>query len=366
MKKLRYGRTTGTCATAAAMAALRWLLGRSSAMSVVRLPDGRFLPVPVSGIQATPEGAEAWVIKDGGDDPDVTHGLAIVVSARLDASGEIRLEAGPGVGIVTRPGLPVSPGEPAINPGPRKMILEAAKQILPAGLGATVRISIPGGAEVALRTYNPRLGIEGGLSVLGTRGIVVPMSEESLVETLHSELSVKRSEMRQAICLAPGNYGEAVAVSMGVPADGITKMSNFFGQAMEMVEELGFKEILVVGQVGKMLKVAGGSLHTHSKYSDGRLETLAALSASAGASRQQVLDILEKNTADEACREIHSFPWGQEALQNAAARIATVVRRKAPVLEKVGVVLFVLPGQVLTVAGPANPIVDRLKKERSL
>lgn len=346
------------------MAALRWLLGRPSVLSVVRLPDGRFLPVPVSGIQATPEGAEAWVIKDGGDDPDVTHGLPIVASVRIESSPGIRVEAGPGVGMVTRQGLPISPGEPAINPGPRKMIREAVEEILPAGLGVTVRISIPGGEEVAKRTYNPRLGIEGGLSVLGTRGVVVPMSEESLVETLHSELSVKRSEMRQAICLAPGNYGEAVAVSLGVPSEGITKISNFFGQALEMVDELGFKEVLVVGQVGKMLKVAGGSLHTHSKYSDGRLETLAALSAAAGASREYVLEILEKNTADEACKTIYPFSWGAQALEKAAERIVAVVKRKASALEKVGVVLFTLPGQVLAVSGHVDPIVEKLKKER--
>lgn len=347
------------------MAALRWLLGRPSVLSVVKLPDGRYLPVPVSGIQATPDGAEAWVVKDGGDDPDVTHGLAIVASVTLERAPGIRLEAGPGVGMVTRPGLPIPPGEPAINPGPRKMIRQAVEEILPPGLGVTVRISIPGGEEVARRTYNPRLGIEGGLSVLGTRGVVVPMSEESLVETLHSELSVKRSEERQAICLAPGNYGEAVAASLGVPADGITKISNFFGQAMEMVDELGFREVLVVGQVGKMLKVAGGSLHTHSKYSDGRLETLAALSAASGASRPEVQEILEKNTADEACKAIHQLPWGSEALKNAAERVAAVVTRKIPDLEKVGVVLFALPCQVLAVSGQVDSIVGKLKKERS-
>lgn len=365
MKELRYGRTTGTCATAAAMAALRWLLGCPSALSVVRLPDGRFLPVPVSGVQAIPGGAEAWVIKDGGDDPDVTHGLAIVASVRIVQKSGIHIKGGPGVGRVTRPGLPVPPGQPAINPGPRRMLREAFKDILPPGLGAIVRISIPGGEEVARRTFNPRLGIEGGLSVLGTRGIVVPMSEEALVETLHCELSMKRSEGGQAICVAPGNYGEAVATSLGVPQQGIVKMSNFFGQALEMVDDLGFRQILVVGQVGKMLKVSGGSLHTHSKYSDGRLETLAALSAAAGASRNDVLDILGRNTADDACRAIHEHTWGKEALKKAAERIVAVVARKAPALEKIGVVLFVLPGQVLSVSGEVNPVLEKLKEERA-
>ncbi len=363
-KRLRYGRTTGTCATAAAMAALNWLLGRPAVLSVVRLPDGRFLPVPVSGVQATPEGAEAWVIKDGGDDPDVTHGLAVVATVSLEKNAGIRLEAGPGVGTVTRPGLPVPPGEPAINPGPREMIWRSVSELLPSGLGATVRISIPGGEEVARRTFNPRLGIEGGLSVLGTRGVVVPMSEEALVETLRSELSVKRGASRESLCLVPGNYGEAVAGSLGVPVGAITKMSNFFGQAMEMVEELKFRELLVAGQVGKMLKVAGGSLHTHSKYSDGRLETLAALCASAGASTEDVRELLARNTADEACKSVAGTVWGRSALETAAGRVLEVIRRKAPSLERVGVVLFVLPDRILSLSGPVEDLARNCAKER--
>lgn len=365
-KQLRYGRTTGTCATAAAMAALNWLLGRPSVLSVVRLPDERFLPVPVSGVQATPEGAEAWVIKDGGDDPDVTHGLAVVATVSLGKGAGVRIEGGTGVGIVTRPGLPVLPGEPAINPGPREMIRKALTELLPAGLGATVRISIPGGEEVARRTFNPRLGIEGGLSVLGTRGVVVPMSEEALVETLRSELSVKRKTGRESLCLVPGNYGEAVACSLRVPVGAIIKMSNFFGQAMEMVEELKFRELLVVGQVGKMIKVAGGSLHTHSKYSDGRLETLAALCAAAGAPVEAVRDLLSRNTADEACKSVIETTWGRNALETAGGRVVEVIRRKAPSLERVGVVLFVLPDKVLSLSGPVEDLAKNLAKERDL
>jgi cobalt-precorrin-5B (C1)-methyltransferase len=328
-KNLRYGFTTGTAATAAALAAVRWLLGRPCRTVTVELPEGRRLPLPVAGVHSlekgNAEGAEAWVIKDGGDDPDVTSGLAIVASVRLLDEERIEIRGGEGVGVVTKKGLPVPVGEPAINPGPRAMLVRNLAAELGPGRGVVVTVSVPEGRAVAARTYNPRLGVEGGISILGTRGIVVPMSEEALVATIFTELDVLAASGRTACCLVPGNYGEATARKLGVPAEALVKTSNFLGYSLEKLSRMGeegkggrIDHLLLVGQVGKLLKVAGGSLHTSSRYSDGRLETLASCAVLAGRSREEVAAILEANTADEAVNALLEKPWAARTLDRRA------------------------------------------------
>lgn len=343
---LRYGFTTGTAATAAALGALLWLRGEGRDAVDVLLPDGISLRLPLAGVRRTEEGAEAWVVKDGGDDPDVTSGLPVVASVRYAGEG-LTLVAGEGVGKATRPGLPIAVGEAAINPGPRELLRRHLLPLLLPGRGLEVTLSIPGGDEAAKRTFNPRLGIEGGLSILGTRGLVVPMSDEALVATIHSELSVRAAEGLRSLCLVPGNYGRSLARKLSIADERVVTVSNYVGFALEKVRDLPLEEILVVGQVGKLMKVAGGSLHTHSRYSDGRRETFAALAAAEGATATEVREILEANTLDEAVTTTRDRPWSEAALMRGAASAAKVMSLVAPSVRTVAVVLFTLPDTVV-------------------
>jgi hypothetical protein len=238
------------------------------------------------------------------------------------------------------------------------MLVQNLAAELGPGRGAVVTVSVPEGRTVAARTYNPRLGVEGGISILGTRGIVVPMSEEALVATIFTELDVLAASGRTACCLVPGNYGEATARKLGVPAGALVKTSNFLGYSLEKLSRMGeegksgrIDHLLLVGQVGKLLKVAGGSLHTSSRYSDGRLETLASCAALAGASREEVAAILEANTADEAVNALLEKPWAAETLDRAGRRIVAVLQRSCKSLRCVGVVLFILPDRIVHTSG---------------
>ena len=356
---LRYGFTTGTAATAAALGALLWLRGEGRDAVDVVLPDGTALHLPLAGARRTEEGAEAWVVKDGGDDPDVTSGLAVVASLRYAKEG-LTLLAGEGVGQVTRPGLPVAVGEAAINPGPREMLRRHLLPLLPPGRGLEVTLSIPGGDEAAKRTFNPRLGIEGGLSILGTRGLVVPMSDEALVATIHSELSVRAAEGHRHLCLVPGNYGRAVARGLDIADERIVIVSNYVGFALEKVRDLPLETLLVVGQVGKIMKVAGGSLHTHSRYSDGRRETFAALAAREGATATEVETLLEANTLDDAVTTTLDRPWSEGALRAGALRAARAMAAIAPDVQEVAVSLFVLPDRIVA-STATEPFLRRLR-----
>ena len=359
---LRWGFTTGTAAVAASLGAVRWLLARPTLRVSVRLPGGGVLSIPLGGCRAVPGGAEAWVVKDGGDDPDVTHGLAVVARVALVPGGEILLEAGEGIGVVTRPGLPVPVGERAINPTPRRMLEEHLRGELPPGLGVRVVLSIPGGEEVAARTFNPRLGVEGGLSVLGTQGVVRPMSEPALTATLRAELSVLAAEGRRAVCLVPGNYGREMARSLGVPEDPLVGMSNFAGEALAAAADLGFRELLLVGQVGKFAKLAAGSRDTHSARSDGRLEALGAYAALHGASPEAVRRVLEANTADEAACALLETEPGRKALEETARRAAASAARICGTAERVACVVFALPRRELARWGDVEALTASLRR----
>ena len=316
------GFTTGSAAAAAAVAALRFALGKPCSSVELSLPNGVKIAVPITGCIMTERGADAWVTKDAGDDPDVTHGAAIVSSVELLSEPGVRVQGGAGVGVVTKPGLPVPVGEPAINPAPMKLICESVAAELPEGRGALVTVSIPAGEELAKRTYNPRLGIVRGLSVLGTTGIVSPMSSEAIIGTIKSELSILRASGAEAVCLAPGNYGRCMAQKLGVPDRMTVSISNFAGEALKCAGELGFKKLLIIGQVGKIAKLSAGSLDTHSSKSDGRLEAIAAYAALCGASASDVRLILSATTADEASCAISGAEWGAAALTELVLRAA--------------------------------------------
>lgn len=351
-KKLRRGYTTGTCAAAAAAAAAKLLFLRAAdaepdgedspgprAVEIeLTTPNGTPLTIEALAVppQDVPEGAfEAStgsaglppggsisrntsdrqkdgqsavcaVKKDSGDDPDVTDGVLVYAKVTLfpDEQGRIRIDGGKGVGRVTKPGLACAVGQAAINPTPRKMIeAEARRAAELAGYegGISVEIAIPAGEELAKRTYNPRLGIEGGISVLGTSGIVEPMSEQALIDTIKVEMNIRRAAGAQYILLTPGNYGETfLKETMGLGGIYTVKCSNFLGEALDYAVELGFKGLLLTAHIGKLVKVAGGIMNTHSKYGDARMEILAAHAARLGAGREVVEELFRCVTTDDA------------------------------------------------------------------
>jgi cobalamin biosynthesis protein CbiD len=296
-RMLRRGYTTGTCAAAAARAAALALLGQNPATVNVRLPGGGEAALPVAGTVLQGDSAQAWVIKDAGDDPDVTDGAEIRATVRLQPQG-ITVRGGSGVGVVTRPGLAVSPNQPAINPVPLQMIKENLAAVLPAGGGAEVTISVPEGERLARRTMNSHLGIVGGISILGTTGIVEPMSEESFKQALAPQLDIARAAGQQVAVLTPGRRGASLAAEFGIPRDAVVLISNYAGFMLEECVRQGFRQAVLWGHVGKLAKVAAGSFQTYNRIADGRAEVVAALAAARGAGADLIRAILEAATAE--------------------------------------------------------------------
>lgn len=308
----RGGLTTGTCAAAAAKAAALALVGSPCDAVDVELPGGDVVSLAVEWTERPRTGcARAAVVKDAGDDPDVTDGTAVV--AEVDVPGDaaaggtsgpeldgVFFAAGPGVGTVTRAGLQIAPGEPAINPVPRRMIADAVREVLPEG-AVRVTVSIPGGEETARRTFNPRLGIEGGLSVLGTSGRVVPKSEDAWLRSLLPQVDMALAEGHTTLYLAPGTFGERAArEQLGAPEAAIVQCSNFAGDLLDHCADAGVERVVLVGHAGKLVKLAAGIWNTHSRYGDARLETLAALAAAAGAPPTVVTKLLDLPTVEAA------------------------------------------------------------------
>lgn len=304
-KRLRKGYTTGACAAGAAKAAVLMLISGNAVERVgIDTPADVRLILPVTDSSILPEKVRCSVVKDGGDDPDVTSGLRIFAEAAWKESPGIDVQAGEGIGIVTLPGLKVAPGKPAINPIPMRMILKEVGEVLPHHRGVSVRLSVPGGAEAALKTYNPRLGIIGGISIIGTSGIVNPMSEEAWKEAMALELQVMKAKGAEPVVFVFGNYGANYAGNkLGLDGGRIIKISNFVGYMLDKALEAGIEKILLVGHTGKLVKVAAGIFHTHSRVADARMEILSAYAALEGAARETVSGIFEcKNT--EAALEI--------------------------------------------------------------
>ena len=308
-KQLRCGYTTGTCAALAAQGAVRLLLtGERSELLELMTPKGLPVEAEPELLRLTAEGAAACAVrKDAGDDPDITDGILVLVTAEKTAGPEIRIEGGPGVGRVTKPGLDQPVGEAAINRVPRQMLRDTAASVCrEAGYGGGLRliVSIPGGQELAARTFNPQLGIEGGLSILGTSGVVEPMSERAIIDTIALALRQARAADDRVI-LTPGNYGEDYLRKNG-PARAdipVVKFSNYVGDALDLAVSFSFRETLLVGHVGKLVKLAGGVMNTHSRTADCRMELFCAHAALCGASRD-VCRALMDCTAADACVDV--------------------------------------------------------------
>lgn len=300
-KKLKTGYTTGSCAAAAAKAAAMMLLGQQKLEQVMlTLPSGDHLMLELEEVLMQEEEVSCSVRKDAGDDPDVTHGLLIYAKVRKK-QGDTVIDGGIGVGRVTKEGLACKIGEAAINPVPKKMIelsLREAAILYQYSGGFEVLIYVPGGEEVAKNTFNARLGILGGISILGTTGIVEPMSEAAIIDTIKLEMNSKRKY--DILFVTPGNYGlELAKAEFNLDIDLAVKCSNYIGEMLDYAGYLGFKKILLIGHVGKLVKLAAGVMNTHSKTADCRNEVFAAHTALTAADNQCIQAIMEAVTTDE-------------------------------------------------------------------
>ncbi|GAX00479.1 cobalt-precorrin-5B (C(1))-methyltransferase CbiD [Secundilactobacillus silagei] len=291
-RKLRKGYTTGTTATAASVAATKAILDQADQVTVeVLAANGQKVQFDIVDCTFDKHSASVAIKKDGGDDQDATDGMLIYATVTLREDNQITLDGGKGIGRVTQKGLANAPGMPAINPTPRKMIKTSVRKVLGDQAGADIVISAPEGERVAKMTYNPKLGIVGGISILGTSGIVTPMSVESWKKSISIEMNIHKQRGDTRIILTPGNYGEDfLTQQMHIPNTQQVQMSNFVGYVLKEVQRLGFTKLLLVGDMGKFIKIAGGIFSTHSRDADARAEIMVANLALLGAP----LDLLKK------------------------------------------------------------------------
>ena len=306
-KNLRCGYTTGSCATAAAKAAATMLLtGERVATVRIDTPKGVVLELEPLEVELAEQYVSCAIRKDSGDDPDDTNGVLVFAKVEKVAEPGVHIEGGVGVGRVTKPGLACAVGGPAINPTPRRMITAEVGSVMEqAGYseGLLVTISIPEGVEIAKKTFNPRLGIIGGLSGLGTSGIVEPMSEKALIETMYVEMRAQKARGNKHLLVFFGNYGEDFTRDvMQLDLEGAVTCSNFVGELLDYAVFLGFETLLLIGHSGKLVKLAQGVMNTHSKYADCRTELFALEAMFHGASIEVGQEIYHCLTTDEVTK----------------------------------------------------------------
>ncbi len=300
MKQLRKGYTTGTCAQGAAKAATLMLLtGRPQDRVEVETPSGTVLQLPVIDTEIGEGYSICGVVKDSGDDPDSTHGVKIYATVRFSGERGVMIRGGKGVGIVTRPGLAIPVGEPAINPTPREMIRKEVARLLPEDQGVEVMITVPDGEALAGKTFNPRLGITGGISILGTTGIVEPRSIDAYKASLSLELDVMAASCGGKLTLVLGYVGERFCKKvLGLSDDAFIKIGDHVGFMLDQCKKKKIEEVLLIGHIGKLVKVAGGQFNTHCRFGDRRIETLAEHATRCGASAEVIEAVLREKTAE--------------------------------------------------------------------
>lgn len=358
-KQLRCGITTGTCAAAATCAAaVLLLLGIRREKVVVHTPKGIDVTVPVLLSKQSEEKAEFMVIKDSGDDPDVTNHAEVYASVEIlkedrelpdtvfqyEYDGNLYLDGGEGIGRITRQGLEQKIGQAAINRVPRTMIFQAAKEVC--GLAEftgrlLITVNIPEGKELALRTFNPKLGIEGGISVLGTTGILEPMSERAIVDTIETEIRQLSAQGIRQLLVTPGNYGQGyVSEYLHMKLSDSVKCSNYIGETIDLAVSYGMETLLLVGNIGKLVKLAAGIMNTHSKTADGRCEILAVHTVLCGGNREMARKIMECINTEEILSLLISWNLKEAVMESICTKIQEHVTGRTGGRLQTGVMLF--------------------------
>lgn len=343
-KTLEKGYTTGTCAQAASKAAALYLFtGIKQDYVEVNIPAGKFLKIKIKSLERYDDYAECSVIKESGDDPDVTNGIEIK-AAVYKGYDSLIIDGGKGIGRVTKPGLKVPVGEAAINPVPRKMIAyEMEKICLDFGYDKSFKVIIAaaGGEETAKKTFNEKLGIIGGISILGTTGIVEPMSEKALVDTIYLEIDSQIGQGRNNILLTPGNYGRNAALEkFGIDIEKGIKISNYIGDTLDYLLYKQPEKVLIIGHAGKLSKVAGGIMNTHSSYADCRHEIFASYAAMCGAEKQVIEEIFNAVSTDEIDSILMKYNLHEKVWDIIISRIMDNINRRLQNKIKCEVMVF--------------------------
>ena len=361
---LRCGYTTGTCAALAAQGAARLLLtGKPPRVLTLLTPKGWEVSVRPIECRMQGQAAICSVRKDAGDDADVTDGLPVTATVSKTDMPGVAIDGGDGVGRVTKPGLDQPVGEAAINRVPRQMICQQVKEVCrESGYtgGISVIISIEGGAEAARRTFNPQLGVEGGLSILGTSGIVEPMSEQAIVDTIALEIRQHAAESNRLI-LTPGNYGTDFLHAQGWDTFGVpvVKCSNFLGESLDCAAVEGIEQLLLVGHIGKLVKLAGGIMNTHSRYADCRTELFCAHAAICGADTATCQALMNAATTDACLEIVDQAHLRDRVLTSLLEAIQRHLEHRIGPGCRIGVVLFSNQFGLLGMTRPAKEILQQ-------
>ena len=396
-KELAKGFTTGTCAQAATKAAMQMLFtGEKVEYVQVELPQGEKLQLDIMDIQRgykngqerdgkrvagneasnleytdreLPVMVSCAVKKNSGDDPDITNGVLVYSKVRISDTGVIHIDGGTGVGRVTKPGLNQPVGEAAINRVPgqmiRKEVEEACEEVGYIG-GIDVEISIPEGIRLAKETFNPRLGIEGGLSILGTTGIVNPMSEQALIDTIEVEMKVCLAEKYRYLIVAPGNYGlDFLKEQYSIEENDVVKCSNYIGQTIDMAVEQDCKGILLVGHIGKLIKVSGGIMNTHSRWADCRMDLFATAALRAGIEGEKAAEFLDCVTTDDALEKC-SVEERIRIMEQIMMRMEEYLNYRGKGEIQVGAVTFSNVYGILGKTWQAEELIEKFRQERQI
>lgn len=367
IQKLRCGYTTGSCAAAAARAAAQMLItGGKQEVTEIITPKGTALRLDVLNAEISENSAVCAIRKDSGDDPDVTDGILIFADVRRIPSG-IEITGGQGIRKVTKAGLDQPVGEYAINSVPRKMIISAVSEIAEKydyHGGFKITIYAPEGAKIAMKTYNPRMGIEGGISIIGTTGIVEPMSNSALIETVRLDIKMRREEGYKNLLLTLGNYSENfIQSSMPFALEKSVKCSNFIGKAIDIAAENGFEGVLIIGHIGKLVKLGAGIMNTHSAQADGRMDVLVTCGVIAGADTDLLKKIPGCATVDAALDILSNGGSMQNTLDILAKRTNYYLRAKVKNTLKIGAVMFSDKHKITVKTELADSLAEKISEE---
>ncbi len=346
---LKYGITTGASAAAAAKAALIAIVKEPVDRVVIPTPIGLRFEVPVkSSKKIGLAAAEAIVVKDAGQDIDATDKMEITATVKLTGDGKVTIKSGVGIGKVTKPGLQVAIGEGAINPVPRSMIIAAVREVLPKSKGVEITITAPEGEKIAKKTMNAKLGIVGGVSILGTTGVVKPLSLEACRRSLVPQIDVALARGYKRIFFVPGNIGERIAKQQfNAPEDAIVQTGDFVGYMLDKAVEKGVKEIILLGHSGKVVKLAANIFNTHHKVGDARNEVIASYAGAVGADTTTINALLAANTSDEATEILERTNLLEATYNRIADRVHQRVSDRVENKIKISVVIVSMDGKVL-------------------